>query len=183
MVENTSPSSLPAGLSPRGKADLLARWSRQYRKPLLQFFNRRLPAGADREDLVQDVFLRISRREDLDQIARPDAYLFHSAANVLTDWRRKQVTHAANRHDELDPALPDVGLSPERVLIGRDVLKHVIASLKALPPRTRAMFMLYHFECLTHGEIARRMGVAVRTVEDNMARANVHVVKAISDIR
>jgi RNA polymerase sigma factor (sigma-70 family) len=181
MSDNASRPALIAAT--REKAELLARWSKQYRKPLLQFFQRRLPSGADREDLVQDVFLRIAAREDLEQIVRPDSYLFHAAANVLTDWRRKQLTHAATRHDELDAGLPDVGLSPERVLIGRDVLKHLIASLKALPPRTRAMFMLYHFECLTHREIAGRMGVAVRTVEDHMARANAHVVGAISEIR
>lgn len=173
----------PIPVASRLKDDLLARWSRQYREPLLRFFRRRLPADVDREDLVQDVFLRISGREDLDRIDRPDAYLFHAAANVLTDWRRRQAARAGGRHDALDLMLPDKASSPERVLIDRDSLKHVVASLKALPPRTRAIFMLYHFEGLTHGEIARRLGVAVRTVEDHMARANLHIVKAVPNLR
>jgi RNA polymerase sigma factor (sigma-70 family) len=180
MSDGAPQTARPAAPSAE-KLELLARWSKLYRKPLLRFFQRRLPLGADREDLVQEVFVRIATHDDLSAISQPDSYLFRAAANVLTDWRRKQVTHAAGAHDELDGDLADVGLSPERVLIGRDTLRQLIASLKALPPRTRTMFMLYHFECLTHGEIARRMGVAVRTVEDHMARANAHVVKAIAE--
>ena len=164
-----------------GQPELLEKWSRRYRPALLRFFQRRMPSGADREDLVQEVFLRLARREDLAAVNNIDGYLFQAAANVLTDWQRKQVTHAAAAHSPLGEHLEDVGVSPERVLIGRQTLQALIGALAVLPERTRAVFMLYHFEGLSHAEIGRRLGVAVRTVEDHMARANVKLARALEE--
>ncbi|HEX6860792.1 MAG TPA: sigma-70 family RNA polymerase sigma factor [Caulobacteraceae bacterium] len=158
---------------------LLDRWSRRYRTALLSFFQRRMPAGADREDLVQEVFLRLARRDDLAGVENIDGYLFQAAANVLTDWRRKQLTHRAGAHDPLSDTLEDVGFTAERVLLGKEAVRSMISALGALPERTRAVFVLYHFHGMTHAEIARRLGIAVRTVEDHVARANAHLLKAM----
>jgi RNA polymerase sigma factor (sigma-70 family) len=160
---------------------LLDRWSRRYRPALLSFFQRRMPPGADREDLVQEVFLRLARRDDLAGVENIDGYLFHAAANVLTDWRRRQVTHRAAAHDGISDALEDVGFSAERVLIGKETVRSLVAALGALPERTRAVFMLYHFQGLSHADIGRRLGIAIRTVEDHIARANRHLAKAMRE--
>jgi DNA-directed RNA polymerase specialized sigma24 family protein len=37
------------------------------------------------------------------------------------------------------------------------------------------VFLLYHFDQLPQAEIARRLGIAVRTVENNMAKAHAHL--------
>jgi DNA-directed RNA polymerase specialized sigma24 family protein len=41
--------------------------------------------------------------------------------------------------------------------------------------------VLYHFEQLPHARIARDLGIAVRTVEDHVARANVKLLQALKD--
>lgn len=154
---------------------LLEDWSRRYRPALLRFFQRRMPPGADREDLVQEVFLRLAR-QDLTAIANVEGYLFQAAANVLKDWRRRGVRHAADAHDPVEEDLPaEVDFTPERVLLGKDAVSALIAALEALPERTRAVFLLYHFDQLPQAEIARRLGIAVRTVENNMAKAHAHL--------
>jgi len=158
---------------------LLEAWSRRYRPALLSFFQRRMPPGADREDLVQEVFLRLARREDLAGVENIDGYLFQAAANVLTDWRRKQTTHRVSAHDSLSDGIEDVGFTAERVLLGKEAVRSMIQALGALPQRTRAVFMLYHFQGLSHADIARRLGIAIRTVEDHIARANAHLLKAM----
>ncbi|HEX5776342.1 MAG TPA: RNA polymerase sigma factor [Caulobacteraceae bacterium] len=157
------------------QARLLEEWSRRYRPALLRFFQRRMPAGADREDLVQEVFLRLAR-QDLTTIANVEGYLFQAAANVLKDWRRRGVRHAADAHDPIGEHVPaEVDFSPERVLLGKDAVSALIAALETLPERTRAVFLLYHFDQLPQAEIARRLGIAVRTVENNMAKAHAHI--------
>ena len=159
--------------------DLLEVWSRRYRTALLSFFQRRMPPSADREDLVQEVFLRLARREDLAGVENIDGYLFQAAANVLTDWRRRQFTHKSAAHDPLSETIEDVGFTAERVLLGKEAVRSMITALSALPERTRAVFMLYHFHGMPHADIARRLGIAVRTVEDHVARANAHLLKAL----
>ena len=154
---------------------LLEEWSRRYRPALLSFFQRRMPSGADREDLVQEVFLRLAR-QDLTAIANVEGYLFQAAANVLKDWRRRGMRHAADAHEPVEEDLPaEVDFTPERVLLGKDAVSALIAALEALPERTRAVFLLYHFDQLPQAEIARRLGIAVRTVENNMAKAHAHL--------
>jgi DNA-directed RNA polymerase specialized sigma24 family protein len=45
-----------------------------------------------------------------------------------------------------------------------------------MPARTQTIFALYHFDQRTHAEIVRSLGIAVRTVEDHMARANARIL-------
>ncbi len=157
------------------QARLLEEWSRRYRPALLRFFQRRMPPGADPEDLVQEVFVRLAR-QDLTAIANVEGYLFQAAANVLKDWRRRGMRRAAGAHDPIEEDLPaEVDFSPERVLLGKDAVSALIAALETLPERTRAVFLLYHFDQLPQAEIARRLGIAVRTVENNMAKAHAHI--------
>lgn len=138
----------------------------------------------NREDLVQEVFLRLARREDLGSIEHVEGYLFQAAGNVLKDWRRHGVRHAADAHDAIEEDLPaEVDFSPERVLLGKDQINALIAALELLPERTRAVFLLYHFDNLPQAEIARRLGVAVRTVENNMAKAHAHIAAVMLERR
>jgi len=161
---------------------MLTEWSRRYRQVLLNYFRRRMPGNADREDLVQEVFLHMARRNDLQTVQDVERYLFHAAGNVLRDWRRKQLTHAAGQHDSLSEDLQDVGSTPERVLLGGEALENLVAVLETLPERTRTIFVLYHFEQVPQVQIARELGIAVRTVEDHMARANGRLLEAMKDL-
>jgi RNA polymerase sigma factor (sigma-70 family) len=165
----------------RATEDLLTEWSRRYRDVLLRFFQRRTPNSADREDLVQEVFLHMARRQNLEEVHNVERFLFRAAANVLKDWRRKQVSHAADRHDPIEDDLRDVGRPPEHVLWNKQMLERLVAALELLPERTRTIFVLYHFEQLPHARIARDLGIAVRTVEDHVARANVKLLQALKD--
>lgn len=168
-------------MSSESAQQLLTLWSTRYRQALLKFFNRRMPPGSDREDLVQEVFLKMAKRQDLQTVRDAESYLFHAAGNVLRDWRRRQITHASDRHDPLTDSL-DVGLTPERVLLGKEALESMLEALAGLPERTRIIFVLYHFEQLSHAQIARELGIAVRTIEDHMSRANRSLLKGLRDL-
>jgi RNA polymerase sigma factor (sigma-70 family) len=161
---------------------LLVQWSKRYREVLLRFFQRRMAGNADREDLVQEVFLHMARRENLGEIRDVERFLFHAAANVLKDWRRKQLSHAAGQHEPLNDEIRDVGRTPEHVLLSKEVIEKLVAALELLPERTRTIFVLYHFEQLPHAQIARELGIAVRTVEDHVARANGKLLLALKDV-
>lgn len=160
-----------ADLQDPSEISLLSHWAQRYQSPLLRFFRRRMPAGED-QDLVQEVFVRLARRGDLRDVRDVERYIFRTASNVLADWRRQLRSHHAQVHGELDPRLPDDDISPDRVAIGKDLVQRLAAVVMLLPARTQAVFSLYHFEHMSHAEISRALGIAVRTVEDHMARAN-----------
>lgn len=161
------------------KEMLLAQWAREFRPPLIRFFQKRASSSVDADDLVQEVFVRLAKRSDLDSIERIEGYLFQTAASVLAD---------RYRHDRRQPEIVEsfeetvhgeAVLTPERVLMDRQSLDLVIQGLYALPERTRHIFVLYHFENVRQTEIAARFHMPVSTVEKHMARANKQLLKRL----
>ena len=167
----------------RDEAALLERWAREYRLPLLKFFQKRAPAGADADDLVQDVFTRLARRADLKTIERIEGYLFQTAASVLADRFRRNARRNADAHESFDEDVHgETGITPECVLLGRQSVEAVIAALYELPERTRTVFALYHFDGVRQAEIAARLGVETRTVERHMAKATTHLLRCLGQM-
>lgn len=125
---------------------------------------------------MQEVFIRLAQRSKLEDIQDVDRYIFKSASNVLIDWRRHRTVRHAEQHDPIDGDYAGVGFDPERVLMYAQALRRLTAVVAGMPPKMQTAFALYHFEDYSHAEIARAMGIAVRTVEDHLARANARVL-------
>ena len=144
----------------------------RFYRPLFSFFAKRLPPGADPDDYVQEVFLRLSARESLSKIDRPEGYIFQTAANLLRDRARRAKRRNANAHELfVEDAHGHEEISPERVLMGKQSVDAFTTALATLPARTRAVFLLRRLENMRYGEIARRLGVSVSSVEKHMVKA------------
>lgn len=159
--------------APSGWSDQISAWMSLYGPAVKGFFLRRLrnqPAEAD--DLMQEVFLRLLKRRTDDVIDKPEQYIFQTAANVLRDYLRQGQVRRSSDHDPLADEIEDTGFTPERVLLGRDRLNRLLAALETLDERTRAVFVLHHFEAMKQTEVARHLGVSLSTVEKSLARAN-----------
>ncbi len=157
--------------------ELLAR----FRRPLYVFFAKRLPPEVEVDDLVQEVFVRLAARKDLDQIKQPDGYIFQIAMNLLRDRARKDASHCVDAHDTYDDSTHShVDLSPERVLLGKEAVGAFVEAIKNLPERTRAVFLLRRYEGLRYGDIARRLGLSVSSVEKHMQKAVKYLDRVIN---
>lgn len=62
-------------------------------------------------------------------------------------------------------------MSPERVLQGREQIARVLATLEALPERTRRVFILVRFEEMSYKLVAQRLGISVSAVEKHVMKA------------
>jgi RNA polymerase sigma factor (sigma-70 family) len=165
---------------PSGHAAAVEALSRQFRTPLVRFFEKRIGRQAEIEDLVQEVFLRLASGQ-LDSVNQPEAYLFKTAVNLLHDRERRRMARASYAHVPYDEAVHGSAdtLGPERALLGSQAIEQLVAALYELPERTRTVWVLYHFEDLPHAEIARRLGIAVSTIEKHMGRASTHLLKRL----
>lgn len=167
------------GVAPNGRVRL-EQVARRYYAPLLSFFRKRTRNAGEVQDLVQQVFLRLSQHTSIGAIENPDAYIFQTAANALRDLKRRESVRTRFISGESgEEARADSDFSPERVLLGREAMALAAAALRELPERTRDVFMLRHFEGLKHGEIARLYGISVRAVEKHAARALAHLSRAL----
>ncbi len=142
----------------------------------LHGFARRRVGRQEAEDVVQDAYLHLLQRGAIAALEHPRAYLFRIAANLAVDAARKTKTRCRYAEDEIDfLGLAAQSASPEACVEGAMELRAFRASLDELPPPCREAFLLNRIDELTHAEIAKRLGVSVRTVDRHMARAVSHL--------
>lgn len=163
----------------------------RFRRPLLSYFSRRVSDPSEVEDLTQEVFLRILRRDDSVPVDNPEIYVFRIAVNLLRDRARRAATHRAAEHASLDDQASEFGergllepalveeRQPERVLLSQEALMEVRRALDKLDPRTREIFVLSRLERMKHREIAAIFGMTVSAVEKHVAKAAVLLVRRV----
>jgi RNA polymerase sigma-70 factor (ECF subfamily) len=142
----------------------------------LHGFARRRVGRQEAEDVVQDAYLHLLQRGAIGALEHPRAYLFRIAANLAVDAARKTKTRSRYAADEIEfLGLATSAASPEATVEGAMELRQFQASLNELPPLCREAFLLNRIDELTHAEIARQLGVSVRTVDRHMAKAMSHL--------
>jgi RNA polymerase sigma factor (sigma-70 family) len=153
---------------------------RRYRGPLVNYFEKRVREAFDVDDLVQEVFIRLTYRSELQPIENLEAYVFQVAHNVIRDRLRRRATRRAAQHDGLEntPELTD-DFSPERVLIGRQLLIRVIEGLEELPARTRQVFVLAQYEEMRQEDIAAQLGLSISGVRFLLRQAKAHLARQL----
>jgi RNA polymerase sigma factor (sigma-70 family) len=151
------------------RAEPLRRW-------LTGYFRRRVRNEADVEDLVQEVFERMVRRDGGEPIDSLDAYVLRVAASVASDRARRRSARRADLHIPFDTDLHgSEALDPERVLSGKEELDAAAAALLTLPERTRTVFILSRLESYRYRDIAAHLGISVSAVEKHLVRALRHL--------
>jgi RNA polymerase sigma factor (sigma-70 family) len=173
------------GIRNAAKPSVIASLSARFRTPLRRFFEKRRIPRDDIDDLVQDVFVRMASRPEVESMERLEAYLFTTASNLLRDRHRRLTSREADAHESFDENVHGDALQthgPERVLLATQIVAQLVEALFELPERTRAVFTLYHIEDLPHQEISRRLGIAVSTIEKHMGRASAHVIKRLEGL-
>ena len=138
------------------------------RAALLRFLAAR-GAGADAEDLVQELWVKLTAAPG-GPVREPLAYLYRMADNLMIDRAR-----ARQRQQRRDEAWHETAMidSPgaERGLVDREALARVERGLAALPPRTLAIFRRYRLDGIRQQEIAAEMELSLSAVEKHLQRA------------
>ena len=140
----------------------------RYRRALMRYVSRLLPPERA-EDVVQQAFVKAyeaMQRDAAELNLRPWLYrIAHNGAiNALRD--------RALAHAELDERIDGVE-RPDQALERTLGLRRLVVAVQALPERQRSAILLRELEGRTYEEIAAALGVTVRTVQRDWAKARM----------
>ncbi|AWW32886.1 RNA polymerase sigma-70 factor [Echinicola strongylocentroti] len=127
---------------------------------------------ATSEDIVQDVFLKIWQNRDTIQINHFNSYLQTSARNGAFKILAKQKLET--RHLNTISTL-ELLYHAEDEMDAKELESQVLDSLEHLPERCREIFILSRFNNMSNSEIAKKLMLSNRTVENQLYRAIKHL--------
>ena len=167
-----------------GSNPLLETYFRR-RVELVHYFTTRLRSAAAAEDLVQDLYLKVSAAAPAD-LERPAAFLYKMGTRLMLDRLRGERRAGIRDHDWYLARSRRIGNADaadepatEDVLAARQRLAQVIAAVEALPPRTRRAYELHKLQGLSQSATAKIMGVSSSAIEKLIAEATRRLVEKL----
>ncbi|MDE6540533.1 MAG: RNA polymerase sigma-70 factor [Muribaculaceae bacterium] len=133
------------------------------------------------EDIVQDVFVKIwGERRQLEIRRSLKSYLTALVQNrALDELRHNKVKahYATGNHARI------LSLSPEEHLFYSNLSEALDHAIEKLAAPVRETLRLNLYERQTYPQIAKTLGVSVRTVEARMSKALKHIRESLKDFR
>ncbi len=143
----------------------------RYSKKLYYFSLRYLRNNEESEELVQTVFINLwEHRKSLRDDMPVKSYIYRSAVNYIYNQLKKRAIHAKFVDSELIREEIHSNPTYEKVLFN-DMERSINSIIDTLPLQQKEIFLLSRYENLSHKEIAEKLDLSVRTVENQVFRA------------
>lgn len=143
---------------------------------LYRLARRMARTAEDAHDVVQETFLRAARSPGSIPYgsSHEEAWLVRVLINICRDrWRHTAVRTRAAAEGHVRAA---AAVSPEAGLLAKAMVQQALA---ALPPRRRAILVMYELEGTTIPAIARMLGVTPVTVRWHLSMGRREMAKAL----
>lgn len=127
------------------------------------------------EDIAQDIFLRLwVGRTNLIEVTSINGYIYRAARNAAYDYLKHKFIIERYAQD-VDPNSTISNIT-EETFQAKEVELLIEIVVSQMPQKRRAVFEMSRREGLKNDEIAGKLGISKKTVEN-------HLSKAISDIK
>lgn len=153
-----------------------------YRAPVYGYLVRCGVDAAARDDLFQEIFLKVHLASDRYDPTRPlKPWLFTIVVNTARNWfrdtgRDKSVplTEAVERR------IRDAAPNPGRTAEGRETARWLEAALQELPLPHRKAILLTSVEGMDQKEASQALGVPVNTLKTHVRRGRIALARALA---
>lgn len=164
-----------------GDPDAFAALLARYRGPVYGYLVRFGVEPASRDDLFQEVFLKVHRAAGSYRADRPlHPWIFTIVANTVRSHYRRQRVRALVFPDEPRPEPPCERPDSREELEARETATRVARALRRLPPAQREALLLHCIEDLPQREVSRILGVPINTVKTHVRRGRAALARALA---
>lgn len=153
---------------------------RDHHRWLRDWLRARLGCSHNAADLAHDTFVRLLGRKERADPKDPRAYLTTIAHGLVVDFFRRNALERAYLASLAALPEPQVPSPQERAIV-LEALVAIDAMLDGMKPAVRQAFILSQLDGLTYAQIAARLGVTVRTVNNYMLKALEHCYRIVAD--
>jgi RNA polymerase sigma-70 factor (ECF subfamily) len=153
----------------------------KYAPRLYGFAKKYLNSGEDAEEIVQEVFLKIwEKKDNIDENQAFSAYLFQSAKNRIFNGFRKRVNEQAYLNHLIYASQENMNFT-ERDIQYEAVKLKIEQLVAAMPSKRQEIFRLSRESGLKNKEIAEKLNISIKTVENQMGAALKYLKKAFEN--
>ncbi|MFH6999611.1 RNA polymerase sigma-70 factor [Flavobacterium sp. FlaQc-57] len=128
------------------------------------------------EDIIQDIFMNIwHNREKLEINISLKGYMYACARyQVFNQFKKNKDKIHVELFEDLDKRFQYS--TPETQLMHEELLDQINSIVEALPEKCQLVYKLSREEQLSHKEIAERLEISTKTVENHITKA-LHVIR------
>lgn len=144
----------------RNYGDLRRRLTRHLRNPALA------------EDALHDTWLQVQRLSDQAPVLNPRGFLLRMSVNIALNHLRSLSNSAPRSEIEALLEVADPAPGPEQTAAARAETEALLEIIQRMPQRRRDVLLLVRWEGMAQKDVAKRLGVSLRTVELELKRAN-----------
>ena len=137
---------------------------------LCSFVARMTRSRAAAEDIVQTLFGNLWEQRAVFKYDRPEAYLYRAARNRAINYLRRERVRSA-WEAQAKAMTPDAIEHTATSSDTAELQAAIDSAVAALPERCRLIFTMNREQGLRYAEIAKVLGISVKTVETQMGRA------------
>ena len=164
-------------LTRREQINLLERLFKEFQPMLVSFAYNYLRSAEDSKGVVQEVFLAVwNNRENLRLDGNLKSYLFTATKNKCLNFIEKkklQTISLDNAPGDFSPVSRIANDEPDsnEVMAAAELRATIFDEIHRLPEKCRAVFLLSREEGLSYKEIAEKLSVSPKTVENQIGIA------------
>jgi len=126
---------------------------------------------AEAEEIVQQVFYKLWERTQTQPFSGSlNAYLYRAVHNESLNFLKHQQVRT-NHKLHVAYSMKQQTADSDKKVVASELEKHIHAALNELPEQCRTIFQLSRFDELKYLEIAHKLGLSVKTVENQMGKA------------
>jgi RNA polymerase sigma-70 factor (ECF subfamily) len=153
----------------------------KYKERLYFFALGYLHSSVETEEIIQNVFISLweNRNTLIDSNSLKD-YLYKMVVNrIYNHFKHQAIRQKYLVHAETQDSLEDD--HSQQIIYYNDLKGTIDNLIETLPERQKMVFKLSRYEGLSHKEIADRLGLSVRSVENHIYRALRHIKENLSE--
>lgn len=130
-----------------------------------------LQSKEEAEEVVQNAFVSLwEYRQMLNELLSLKNFLYKCVVNHIYNHlkheavHKKYLAHTLSVQDEADEQMEDE-------ILHNDLQRNLNSLIEYLPPQQQVIFKMSRIEGLSHSEIAQKLGLSIRSVENQVYRA------------